>query len=71
MTDTHLLKEKMAASGYKLRFIAQEIGLSYQGMLNKVNNKHDFTAPEIQKLCEMLRLSNAEKEAIFFASVVD
>ena len=38
MTNTQLLREKMEQSGYKLRFIASAVGLTYQGLLNKMNN---------------------------------
>lgn len=66
MTNSELLKKRMEDSGYKLRFIAQRIGLTYQGMMNKVNNKHDFTVREIQGLCDLLNISKPEREEIFF-----
>lgn len=31
MTNTYLLKAKIENSGYKLKYIAAKIGLSYQG----------------------------------------
>ena len=31
MTNTDLLKAKIESSGYKLKYIAAKIGLSYQG----------------------------------------
>ena len=43
MTNTTLLKAKIDASGYKMKYIANRIGLSYQGLLNKIRNKTDFT----------------------------
>ena len=71
MTNTDLLKAKIESSGYKLTYIAAKIGLSYQGFLNKINNKTEFTAPEIKGLCDLLEISIEEKEPIFFASDVD
>lgn len=68
MTNTEQLKQKIEASGYKIKYIAAKIGLSYQGFLNKIQNKTDFTAPEIKELCELLNISTAEMEAIFFVS---
>lgn len=68
MTNTDLLKAKIESSGYKLKYIAAKIGLSYQGFLNKINNKTEFTAPEIKGLCDLLEISIEEKESIFFAS---
>ena len=60
MTNTDLLKAKIESSGYKLKYIAAKIGLSYQGFLNKINNKTEFTAPEIKGLCD-LEQSNVDK----------
>lgn len=71
MTNETLLRQKMEESGYKFRFIAKRIGITYQGFLNKAQNKTAFTAPEIQALTELLKLTLAEKEAIFFAPNVD
>lgn len=71
MTNTTLLKAKIDASGYKMKYIAAYIGLSYQGFLNKMRNKTEFTAPEIKGLCELLHITIEEKEPIFFALQVD
>lgn len=60
MTNTTLLKAKIDASGYKMKYIANRIGLSYQGFLNKIRNKTDFTAPEIKSLCELLHIGTEE-----------
>lgn len=68
MTNTDLLKKKIEDSGYKMKYIATKIGLSYQGFLNKLQNKTDFTAPEIKGLRELLCISTDEAEKIFFAS---
>lgn len=65
MTNTTLLKAKIDASGYKMKYIAAYIGLSYQGFLNKMRNKTEFTAPEIKGLCELLHITIEEKEPIF------
>lgn len=69
MTNTTLLKAKIDASGYKMKYVADRIGLTYQGFLNKIRNKTDFTAPEIKGLCELLHIETEEMEQIFFCSV--
>ena len=51
-----------------MKYIASKIGLSYQGFLNKIQNKTDFTAPEIKGLRELLCIPADEAEKIFFAS---
>lgn len=71
MTNTQMLKSKMKSSGYRLRFIAQSINLSYPGFLNKVNNNAEFKASEMQGLTKLLKLSADEKERIFFANELD
>lgn len=71
MTNTELLRKKIDESGYKLLFIAEKCGLSYQGLMNKVNGKSEFNAPEIKALRTLLKLRPDEVECIFFAPVVD
>ena len=56
----------MNASGYKLEYIAKQCDLTYQGLLNKVNNKSEFKASEIQTLKDMLKLTEEESLNIFF-----
>lgn len=71
MTNTNLLRNKIDESGYKLRFIAKKLGITYQGFLNKINNETEFKAGEIQILCDMLNINIEEKELIFFNSCVE
>lgn len=68
MTDTALLKQKIEESGYKLKFIAQRLELTYQGLLKKINNESEFKASEISVLAELLRLSDKERDNIFFCT---
>lgn len=67
MTNTDLLQRKIDESGYKIRYIAEYIGISYQALYNKIGNKTEFLASEIMKLSELLKLTDEEREAIFFA----
>lgn len=71
MTNTELLKAKIDESGYKIQYVAEKCGLSYQGFLNKMNNKTQFTAPEIKTLRTLLKLSPEDVERIFFTDCVD
>ena len=71
MTNTELLRRKIDEAGYKLSYVAEQCGLTYQGFMNKVNNKSDFTAPEINKLRILLKLSPEDVERIFFTDDVD
>lgn len=68
MTNTIVLRKKIDESGYKLKFIANKMGLTYYGFMNKLNNKTEFKASEIIKLCNILEINRDEKDTIFFAS---
>lgn len=71
MTNTKFLRNKIDESGYKLRFIAKRLGITYQGFLKKINNETEFKASEIQILFELLHLTEAERDAIFFTQNVE
>lgn len=71
MTNTSLLRKKLDESGYKLRFIAKQLGITYQGFLKKINNETEFKASEIQSLKEILNLTDEERDMIFFTLNVE
>ena len=64
MTNTGKLKAKLLEKGYTIQKIANEIGISYQSFSYKLNNKREFVASEIDKLCKILDIS--DKDAYFF-----
>lgn len=66
MTDVSLLRAKIDASGYKIRFIANQCGLTYQGFLPKMNGEREFNQNEIAVLRDLLHLTLEEVEKIFF-----
>lgn len=66
MTNTELLQEKLNNSGYKMTFVAKELGITYQALLNKLNNKREFTYGEIISLGRLLHLKGKEVNKIFF-----
>ena len=70
MTNTELLKEKIANSGFKLLYIAEYVGISRQALWSRINNLTPFNQYEIEKMCAVLNITSLrEKEAIFFARV--
>lgn len=71
MTNTALLRKKIDESGYKLRFIAKQIGITYQGFLKKINNESEFKASEIKNLQDLLNLTDEERDMIFFTVNVE
>lgn len=66
MTNTALLREKIAKAGLKMGFVADKMSLTNGGLWNKINNRSEFKASEIIILKELLDLSTAEVNAIFF-----
>lgn len=66
MTNTSLLERYIEKSGYKRKFIAQQIGLTAYGLSRKINNESEFKATEISVLCNLLKISAKDKDAIFF-----
>lgn len=72
MTDVKLLNDKIDESGLKRNFIADQLGITPQGFYLKTSGKNEFTASQIQKLCDLLKIT-AQKEikAIFFNKKVD
>lgn len=68
LTNSKLLREKIKQSGYRISFIADKMGITYQAFLNKINNESEFKAREIQVLYDILKLSADERDAIFFAA---
>ena len=72
MTDTAKLKDRIQKSGYKIGFLAEQMNLSRQGLYHKINDRHEFTTSEVQKLCELLGIDSLEERSeIFFATEVD
>lgn len=71
MTDTAELLKLIDASGLKKGYIASYLGLTTYGFQKKVENKNQFKAEEIKKLCEILNITSLKKkEEIFFAENV-
>ncbi len=68
MTNSSMLKEKIQDSGLIKAWILRQLGIkSYATLRAKINNKSNFTASEIDKLCEILNINRSQREAIFFA----
>lgn len=67
MTDTVKLREAISQKGIKYCFVAKHLGLSQYGLQKKIENDTEFKASEINKVMELLSLSPAERDAIFFA----
>lgn len=72
MTNSKRLRELIEDKGLKYSYVAESIGLTYQGLINKIDNVREFKTSEVNKLCEILGITSLkEKERIFFAPKVD
>ena len=66
MTDTLELKAMILKKGMTATSLAESIGLSYQSLSYKINNKREFKAIEIENISTVLGLTLEEKNKIFF-----
>lgn len=71
MTDVALLEKFIDESGYRLDFIARKMGLTYQGLRNKMTGKSEFKTREVTILSNLLGLTSEQRDRIFFAQKVD
>lgn len=71
MTDTLYLEDLIKLKGLKKGYLAERLSISRQALYLKINNESEFTATEINVLCEELGITKlTEKEKIFFVQKV-
>lgn len=66
--NTQLLKETIQEKGYKLKYIAEKMGLSSYGLDLKLSKRNEFKVSEVNKMIEILSLSEYEIQKIFFGN---
>lgn len=67
MTNSKALRSLIEKRGFKLKYIANFLGLSQYGFQLKLDNKNEFKTSEITAICELLHIESLEeKEQIFF-----
>lgn len=72
MVDTQLLDEKIEASGLKIGYVVEKLGISRNGFNRKRKGNIPFRGAEVYVLCDLLGIrDDAEKQRIFFANEVD
>ncbi len=71
MTRENELRAAIVRAGYTMEQVAKALMLSAGGFWKKLTNRSEFTATEIKKLQELLHLTNAERDYIFFATNSD
>lgn len=71
MVNTQLLDKAIDESGLYLKFIIDKLGISRNGFDKKRKGQIKFRKAEIYVLKDILRLSDTEEKAIFFADEVE
>lgn len=67
MTNTEELERLISESGLKKQYIARSLGLSRQGLDNKIKNRSEFTTSQVNVLCFLLNIKSLkQKECVFF-----
>ncbi len=67
MTDYGALKAEILSSGMTMTSIAVRSGIPRVTLYNRMRGIGEFKASEIDGLTKTLRLSKAQRDAIFFA----
>lgn len=71
MVNLNKLKGKIVENGYSIETVAKKIGINKSTFYRKMNKNGDnFSIKEANAIVELLKLSNSEAVAIFFAPVV-
>lgn len=66
MTNTEVLRERVKASGLKLQYIADRMGISRHSLTMKIEGKYEFKPSEIKTLSGLLRIETPEEIALIF-----
>ena len=67
MFDSRKFSSTVQKSGLKKRYIADRLGISYDTFLKKMAGTVKWKVDEAQEVSKLLRISKAERDAIFFA----
>lgn len=66
MTDSDSLKREIQSSGLKMKYLAEQIGITLNTFSRKVNGKAEFNGSEIVKLSGLLGFTAEQRDSIFF-----
>lgn len=69
--NTGLLMAKIEKSGRSKSELAELLGITRQGLYNKLSGESEFKSSEIRILSGLLSLTPEERDLIFFADYVD
>lgn len=66
MFNKNKLKAKMIENGYSVEQMAQKLGINYTTLYRKLSSETEFTRNEIAMMKDILHLTIAEINSIFF-----
>ena len=69
MTDTQYLERKIAESGKKKTYLAKRLGITYQSLSNKINNRSEFTVRQMCVLSDELGIESLQERDMIFCAV--
>ncbi|MBQ8297682.1 MAG: XRE family transcriptional regulator [Ruminococcus sp.] len=69
--DAEFLTNIIDSSALTKTEIAEQLGLTRQGLYDKLNQKTEFKSSEIKTLSRVLNLSREQRDRIFFNDFVD
>ena len=66
LVNSELLEKYIANSGLKTSFICTQLGISRQAFDKKRKGRFAFRGAEMYVLCDLLRISDSDKQKIFY-----
>ena len=66
MLNTNKLKGAIISAGYTQKSFAEKLGISKNSLNLKVNGRSNFTLDEVDKICEILGISDVSKKVEIF-----
>lgn len=63
--DRDFLEDYIKNSGFKVSYLADQLGISLTAFYKKLDSKIAFRASEVFTLCVLLGISNEDKKKIF------
>ena len=71
MTDTEMLKRKIADGGFEVPELARALKISENALARKICGEEEFFVSELWDISKILGLNEVELQEIFFANIVE
>ena len=71
MTNSLELELQIKRVGISKKELAKKLGISEMSLFNKIKNETEFKASEIVALTKVLKLTQEQRNNIFFASLCE